>query len=210
MKYLWENKWFFVPVLIAFVIGGVLAFWVPYGEEIIFFNHLRIDPLNTIFRFITLGGEFWAYLLFGGVLIWIKPRFGLIVAIMGFLSLPIMYLLKDSIGVDRPIAYFEQRATLHEVVLVPEADMNRGKTSFPSGHSMAGFALFGLLSLMLPRKYQKWGLMWAFLAILVGVSRIFLVQHFLVDVIAGAWLGLMLCSFIWLAAERWLPKRGGD
>lgn len=206
MKYLWENKWFFVPVLVFFTIGGLLAWLVPYGQEIIFFNGARKEPLNTLFHWLTLGGEAWAYLLFGIPLLWVKPRYALILAFTGILSMPLMYTLKDVIGVDRPIAYFEKRAALHEVVLVPEADVNRGQTSFPSGHSMAGFALFGLLTLMLPQKHQKWGFLTAFLAILVGLSRIFLVQHFLVDVLAGAWLGLMLSSFAWLAADRWLPN----
>jgi membrane-associated phospholipid phosphatase len=207
MKYIWENKWFFVPLMSFFIIGALLAVVIPYGEEIIFFNQLRVEPLNSIFRLITKGGEVWAYLAFGVPMLLFKPRYALIVAIVGFLSIPIMFLLKDAIGVDRPVTYFEKRSVLDEVVLVPEAYVNRGQTSFPSGHTMAGFALFSLLTLMLPKKHQKWGALWVFLAILVGVSRIFLVQHFLVDVLAGALLGLFLSGLVWLAAERWLPKR---
>lgn len=202
ISYLWENKWFFVPMLVFFVGGGLLAWLVPYGQEIVWLNSARVEPFNSLFHGITYGGEAWAYLLFGAPVLWLKPRFGLILAFTGLLSMPLMYSLKDAIGVDRPVTYFEKRSALHEVVLVPEVEMNRGQTSFPSGHSMAGFALFGMLSLMLPRKHQKWGAAFACLAILVGISRIFLVQHFLVDVLAGGWLGLMMCSLVWLAARR--------
>ncbi|HAD11525.1 MAG TPA: hypothetical protein DCF33_03705, partial [Saprospirales bacterium] len=103
MKYIWDNKWFFAPAICFFFIGGLMAVMIPYGEEIIFFNQLRVEPLNGIFRFITMGGEVWAYLVFGLPLLFFKPRYALIVAITGFLSIPIMYLLKDAIGVDRPV-----------------------------------------------------------------------------------------------------------
>ncbi len=206
MNKIWEHHWFFIPIAIFFGFCGILAFAVPYGHEILFFNDLRYEPFNSIFKYLSLCGEVWAFLLFGIAALFWRPRYALIIALVGLLSMPLMYLLKDAIGVDRPITYFEKKAALNNVVLVPSLDLNRGQTSFPSGHTMAAFALYSLLTLMVGRKYAPLGVVFALLAVLVGISRIFLVQHFLIDVLAGAVLGLLLGGTVWWAAARFLPK----
>lgn len=62
-----------------------------------------------------------------------------------------------------------------------------GWDSFPSGHTTSVFALATVLALHTNRKDQ--GIIFLVIAILVGYSRIYLGQHFLPDVIAGAVLG---------------------
>lgn len=206
MKYIWEYDWFFIPVAMFLGFCGVMAILVPYSHEILFFNDLRYEPFNSIFSFLTHGGEFWAYVVFGLVAVFWKPRYAFIIAFMGLVTIPLMYLLKDVIGVDRPITYFEKRVDLAKIILVPSVIMNRGQTSFPSGHTMAAFALFSLLTLMVGSRYARMGLFFALLAILVGISRVFLAQHFLVDVLGGAVLGLMLSGLVWRVSAKFLPQ----
>jgi len=204
MRNIWDHPWFVVPVAMFFVFSGILAVFVPYSHEILYFNQWRYEPFNSIFLFFTHFGEFWAYIVFGLAVFFWKPRYTLIIAFVGLLAIPVGYFIKDAIGVDRPITYFEKKASMADVVLVPGADFNQGQTSFPSGHTMAAFALYSLLVLMLGRRYERWGLGFALLAILVGVSRIFLVQHFLIDVLAGAFIGLLLSGIVWNIARRFL------
>jgi membrane-associated phospholipid phosphatase len=83
------------------------------------------------------------------------------------------------------------------IVTVPGVELHTGQTSFPSGHTMAGFGLYSILTLMAGKKKQRWGFALALAAISVGVSRIFLVQHFLPDVLSGALLGLLVSSLVW-------------
>lgn len=206
MKHIWENNWFFIPIAMFFGFCGTLAILVPYSDEVLFFNDFRYEPINSAFRFLTHCGEEWAYIGFGLAVLFLKRGFAVLIALTGFLALPSMYLLKDAAGVDRPITYFEKRAAIAQPVLVPSVDLNRGQTSFPSGHSMASFALYSLLTLMAGHKYKRWGLAFAMLAILVGISRIFLVQHFLADVLAGALLGLFLSGLVWRAGASFLTK----
>jgi len=206
MKKIWEHDWFFIPIAMFFGFCGVLALVVPYGHEILFFNDLRYEPFNSAFQLLSLFGEVWAFVVFGIAALFLRPRYALMIAFVGLLSMPLMYLLKDAMGVDRPITYFEKKAALNNVVLVPSMDLNRGQTSFPSGHTMAAFALYSLLTLMVGHKYAPWGLAFALLAILVGISRIFLVQHFLIDVLVGAVLGLLLGGAVWWASFRFLPQ----
>ncbi len=206
MKYIWEYNWFFVPIAMFFGFCGVLAVIVPYSHELLFFNGLRYEPFNSIFRFFTQCGEIWAYLFFGLVVLFWKPKYAIVIAFVGLLAIPVGYFIKDVIGVDRPITYFEKKASLANIVLVPSTDLNRGQTSFPSGHTMAAFALYSLLTLMAGRRYERWGLAFALMAILVGVSRVFLVQHFLIDVLAGAFLGLFLSGIVWGLVRKFLPQ----
>lgn len=62
-----------------------------------------------------------------------------------------------------------------------------GFDSFPSGHTTSAFALATILALHSTAK--GWGLLYLIVAIAVGYSRIYLGQHFLPDVAAGATLG---------------------
>ncbi len=206
MKHIWENEWCFVPIAMFCGFSGMLALLVPYSDEILFFNDLRIEPFNALFRFFTHCGEIWAFLVFGIAALFWKPRYGLMIALLGLLCLPVGYVLKDFIAVDRPLTFFEKKEAVGQVVLVPDIQLNRGQTSFPSGHTMAGFALYSLLTLMAGRKHQRWGIFFAFMAIFVGISRIFLVQHFLADVLGGALIGLTLTGLLWQAASRYFPK----
>ena len=207
MRYIWQQNWFFIPVVVFFILCGTVALSVPYSRELLFFNDLRHEPFNSLFLFLTQCGEVWAFAVFGVAAFFWKPRYTFIIATVGLLALPVGYFFKDVIGVDRPITYLEKMALTNEVVLVPSVELNRGQTSFPSGHTMAAFALYSLLALMAGRRYERWGLLFALMAMLVGISRIFLVQHFLVDVMAGAFLGLILSGIVWFLAQKWLPEK---
>ena len=202
MKGVWENKWFAIPVLIFLIACTLLLFLVPYGNEILFFNNWREEPYNTIFRICTALGEGFVY---GAIILaafrW-RYRFSLLIALSGMLILPLGYILKDKIAVERPKTFFEHKGIYGEVVVVPEVELNSGRTSFPSGHTMSAFALYSMLTLIMGRRYERWGLFFALLAILVAISRIFLVQHFLADILAGAVAGLVCAQFLW-----WLNGR---
>lgn len=75
-----------------------------------------------------------------------------------------------------------------------------GGYSFPSGHSMAAMAFFGLLVWIVWHyerdRRMRWGLVVAlsFVIVMVGLSRVYLGVHYASDVVAG-----FCVSLIWLA-----------
>ncbi|SOC21430.1 membrane protein DedA with SNARE-associated domain [Rhodobacter sp. JA431] len=81
-----------------------------------------------------------------------------------------------------------------------------GSGSFPSGHAAFSVAFFGMLF------YILWRLKWlgpmtaAFLAamtaFLIGLSRLYLVEHYLSDVLAG-WILGALCLLAGIAVAEW-------
>ncbi len=214
MKRVWINPWFVWPVMVFFVIAIFIELITPYGNEILFLNPWREGWLNPFFRRATHLGEVPAFIVAGMAAMFWRFRFTLLIALAGLITSPLVYTLKDKIGTDRPKTYFEKTGLSNEVVVVPEERLNSGQTSFPSGHTMAAFGLYGLLTLMLDPKARRWGLLLALLAVLVGFSRIFLVQHFLRDVLGGAIMGLMIAWLVWqfdqlpfMRHAAWLDKR---
>jgi membrane-associated phospholipid phosphatase len=197
MKGIWEQPWFFFPVMLFFGIGAVMASQLPYGHEILSMNDWRQEPFITLFRFFSWCGETWMWVVTGLAALFWRYRFALLIATTG-LIMPFVFILKDQMGVDRPITYFQKQGMAESVVTIPEVRLNMGQTSFPSGHTMSAFGLCSLLAL-LAGPQRRWTLVLALLAIAIGVSRIFLVQHFLVDVLGGALLGMLVSGLVW----RW-------
>jgi len=80
----------------------------------------------------------------------------------------------------------------------PEDIMNVGFwasatfSSFPSDHASTAFVMFGIIGHHL-KKYKLW---FYLLAILVAISRIYLGVHFPTDVLAGAFLGILVSQFV--------------
>ncbi|MDX2135121.1 MAG: phosphatase PAP2 family protein [Saprospiraceae bacterium] len=185
------NPWFGIPVLVFFSVGLWLLARLAYGAEILFWNEYREQPLNTLFKWATRLGEFSAYAVFVVLLLLLRQyRFALLLSLTGLAVIPVVNVMKNRFQAPRPIAWFEQQGKREELVLVPGEKLNRGRTSFPSGHTAGAFALFTALTFMLPPRMRPLGLPLALLAIACAVSRIFLVQHFLADVLAGAAIGI--------------------
>ncbi len=100
---------------------------------------------------------------------------------------------------SRPKVFF-QDIDLHFV----EGVSIHSRYSFPSGHTLTAFSLATLLVFLFPK--QKMLAIVAFIcSLLVGISRIYLAQHFFKDVYAGALMGTLFTAvlFIWMEKQRW-------
>jgi membrane-associated phospholipid phosphatase len=77
---------------------------------------------------------------------------------------------------------------------VPGIDLHH-TLAFPSGHTTTAFALLILAGFIINRKYALFGLM--LIAWLAGISRVYLSQHFLIDVLGGSLLGVFSALFFY-------------
>jgi membrane-associated phospholipid phosphatase len=195
-----------IPALLFVVFGFAVMLYFDYGDEILVLNPLRAEPLNTFFRFITRLGEPITFIVLGIIAALFRFRYTLLITLTGLSTMAYVNVFKDVVGSERPIWYFELTGKIDQVILVPGAYMNRGYTSFPSGHTMGAFALFSLVALFTARKYPLVGLAAIWTAILVGCSRIFLVQHFMLDVMGGLVCGLLMSDFWWQINRRFMGQ----
>ncbi len=201
MRSAWFNPWFCIPILILLNIGLIFNYCLPYGNEIIYFNSWRTEPWNSVFRFFTHLGEGWAYTFFAVFMVLAgRYRYALLIVVAGLITLPVQYALKDVIAIDRPLTYFEKQHRIQEVTRVTGVILNSGQTSFPSGHTLGAFALYSVLAMIFAEFKPRLGVLFALLGACVAISRIFLVQHFLEDVLSGGLLGLLVGEFVgWIS-----------
>jgi undecaprenyl-diphosphatase len=85
--------------------------------------------------------------------------------------------------------------------------------SFPSGHALNSMLILTGVALLvarrLPRRRARYILVGlaATLAVLIGISRIYLGVHYPLDVFGGWCAGLALALLAYWADERWVPLR---
>lgn len=151
-------------------------------------NELSRPSFDLFFKFFTFFGDGLLFLGITFLLLFKRIQY-FFLFLMTYLSSGLMaQLLKKVIfrSAERPTKYFEELTNLH---LVEGIDIHQYQ-SFPSGHTATAFALFLLLSILINNKWLS--VLFFMMALLVGISRVYLSQHFLEDVIAGAVIGVVL------------------
>lgn len=77
--------------------------------------------------------------------------------------------------------------------------------SFPSGHAMTAFALVAILALIIDKRNST---LWLFfLAILVSISRVYLLQHYFSDIVWGAIFGYLAATLGYHITELLFRKK---
>jgi membrane-associated phospholipid phosphatase len=145
------------------------------------------------------------------LLLFIKIRWG-ILSIIGFaVSGLLSQFFKHVVfgPVPRPHKYFEGKVPLE----IFDGQSIAHVYSFPSGHSTSAFALFTLLSLLAWKRPPAVVLFFC-AALLAGISRIYLAQHFTEDVLAGGLTGFVTMTLLYYLLEErraaWLFKPSLD
>lgn len=117
------------------------------------------------------------------------------VALLSLLSMAVALLINQVIG----HIYFRQRPfALHEVNLLFDRSTD---PSFPSDHSAIVFAIASLIWL----KDRRIGAFALGIAVLVGISRVFVGTHYPEDVFGGAVVGFAASLIIWSLRNKLEP-----
>lgn len=195
---------YLISALIVLLTATILTLTSAREDFLLYLTSHRHPVADYFFYYITKLGEAAGYVIVGVILIITKWRKAITIPIAGLLVTIVTYFLKRYFRHERPSIYLD-RIQWEGPLEVLDYQLLQGHTSFPSGHSMAAWALFSLTAFLIP---QRWvGVLCLIFATAVSISRVYLVAHFLQDVVAGAWIGLGI-GFVIYAGYRFFMKKG--
>ncbi|MDH5366487.1 MAG: phosphatase PAP2 family protein [Cyclobacteriaceae bacterium] len=202
------SQLFYKVYIILFSIGILSLFFIEKGDMVILINGFNNPFSDLFFKYVTYIGDgiLFVPLILG--LVFIRYSFAIMGTIIAVSHGLLLSLLKKIIfkGEPRPTAYFEDTSMLHFVEGVKVHTSN----SFPSGHTATAFAFCLFLTFLVNRK--SWSSIFLVLALLAGYSRIYLLQHFYMDVVVGGFIGTLVTIITWKLFEiknipDWMNKK---
>ncbi len=207
MHLVWRRtRW--ITLSIAALVLGVGLWWLGLGagEDLLLFNGWKGTWADTFFRWATRLGEEHPYIALGVVFFFWRRRDFFWIPVAAVIVTLTSYFAKSWFQAPRPGAHHDE-SWFHALILVDGVRPLTGATSLPSGHTLSAFALAVFMTYLIPLKRGTW-MVALLLAVLVGASRVYLVQHFLRDVLLGMVVGLIIGWFLALAHRRYLSSRG--
>ncbi|WP_436517614.1 phosphatase PAP2 family protein [Ekhidna sp. To15] len=195
-----NTRLFFIPYLSLFTLAVVYFLYKSHGEFVLWLNGLHNPVWNFFFKYWTHTGDAIFFTIITVVLIFFKRRFGLILGLSGISVALVSLFFKHILfpEAQRPIIYFRG----YEVLDFVDGVTILSQYSFPSGHAMAVFAMASFVALMLQNNNYSSILFIG--ATLTAISRIYLVQHFLIDILAGSLIGITIGTMYYMAFEKYL------
>lgn len=184
-----SQRSYFILFGIILLFGLVLVVVLSKEEIFFFVNKHHSTFSDQLFYYTTCLGYGWAFLILSLIAILFKYQHFFVVIYAALFQTIIVQVLKKVIfsNIIRPYKYFQEIGVV-DIHLV-EGVKVYSNHSFPSGHTATAFCVFTLLLLIIDKKYL--GPLFLFMAILVGYSRIYLVQHFFIDVYVGSIIGVL-------------------
>lgn len=187
----------------------VLEFIPGKGYILLWVNNHHSLALDYFFTYFSIIGNGFTFLVLVVFFLFVRFKYSIIIAAAGLLHSLFILLLKNFFfkGLARPKNCLENFEALH----TPEWVVIYGQKTFPSGHATTAFAA-ALILFLIFKGNKALGITFFLLAALIAYSRVYLLQHFMVDVFAGMSLGLFTSSLVWiifkgLKLPDWANKR---
>lgn len=202
-QFLKENQVFLIIYTICLIVGLVALTQISKGDFIFFFANNRTPFLNDFFHISTKIGEAIGYAIFGLLFLFIRFRYTILMGVTAASVGIIAAIFKNIFQHPRPKPYFGQlNQDISDIAVVGHPLLESQMSSFPSGHTISGFAFFTVLALLTKVRILK--ILALFLAIMVGLSRVYLVYHFLEDILLGSFFGVLI-GFILVCYQSKIP-----
>ncbi len=168
-------------------------------STIIYFDSISGDPgFDLLMQSITEIGDLIYMLIFGIALIIIKRtrRIGITIMILLVISTILVGYVKC--GVDRDSPDIEFSGTPFPIPLERDTFAlfceGGSNASYPSGHAARAVIFAIILGYSLSERFPKGCYLLLIYPILVSISRVYVLQHFPMDVISGTILGILLAG----------------
>lgn len=191
-----ENESFFLGYFFLLLIAGIILIVDTKEAGFIILNPYHTRFLDFVFEGVTLLGDGLFAVAFCVVLLFVKKRYLSFMVFLSFATSGILtQVIKDFVSEARPALflqktqypYFIDHVTLHNF------------HSFPSGHATSAFALVSIIAFAV--KDKEYAIPLLGLGALVGYSRVYLGQHFLLDVTVGSFIGILFSIICWISFQ---------
>ena len=181
-----KNRLFFILFLGFFFAALFILIFFSKAAGFYLLNSWHNSFLTIIFTWFTYLGDGFFCMAAGILLFIFRKRFLSLMVLSSFIvSGIIAQVLKYYILEARPAIYLKNTSYPYFIDNVTLHNLH----AFPSGHTASAFALAAVMSFS--AKNKRYSILFLAGALLVGYSRIYLAQHFMDDVLAGAMIGLL-------------------
>jgi len=193
--------------VILVIVGLLFSLITDKAQFLIWLTNFRNPVADYFFYYVTHLAEMYGYIVCGILLCLVSWKKMVTIPVLGVVVLLTSYLLKEFFQHERPSLYLE-RICYEGPLSVMGYPLLSGYHSFPSGHSMGAWALFTLVAALC--KNTAISLLCLFLAVSVSISRIYLLEHFLQDVVSGGMVGIALGYGVYYLYVRWIKSRAAQ
>ena len=172
----------------------------------IIINASHNNFLDQFFKYITFLGDGRFVFLIALIYLFANKKYGISILISLIINTILIQVLKRVVFSNRfrPSFYFKNLIEDGSWNMIDGVELYE-KFSFPSGHTASIFCLCMSICIFMKKKYFP--LLLVLLAYIVGFSRIYLSQHFLIDVLAGALIGSLIPILTFKYVEPLLFKK---
>jgi undecaprenyl-diphosphatase len=169
-----------------------------FDQSVISFFSQNVEnpTLSLIMQYVNESGDVFNMLMFG-ILMLIIPktrRIGITLMILIVLSTLLTGYIKCGIDRDRPDFEYEGVPFPIELSRDTFALFCEGgyDASYPSGHAARAMIVGIILGYALSERFPRGAYLMFLYPIMISISRIYVLQHFPMDVIGGTIIGIML------------------
>lgn len=207
-----KNQRNFIILFTLWLIGGLILLLVFDKVSLQkIFNTWHTPLGDSIFKYITYLGDGSFIAILGILMLFRSFRSSIFVLSTYLFSGLIAQILKKAIfnDINRPNYVFNE---IGQMLPKIEGVVLKNHYSFPSGHTTTAFALiFSLLILFgIKKTNYKQQVLFFIIALIIGFSRVYLNQHFFIDIYVGSIIGTLSCLpfFFWFRGinNNWFDK----
>ena len=187
---------FFLLYIVFLITGGILQLFYSQRDILLWFNRMHTPQLNLLFKYITYFGDGIFAVIVALLFLFVNYRYTILLIIAFSTGGILSQVLKYYIDTPRPVLSMGTTSALN---LVPGVEVLL-HNSFPSGHTITAFTLFLLLSVIVKKSHFQ--LLFFTIALLVALSRVYLLLHFFVDIYFGSMIGIIIVLVYILLVRR--------